>query len=130
MLDWYHLYIKHPGGSRLAKTIRGVCYWKGLVTQVELFAKMCKTCQQFKNRKTICGHLPPNNITELKPWDTVHVDLIGPYIKSIRQHQPGGTFIRRNASLTYITMIDPATGWFEIFEIPTFDLEEVTLGND
>ena len=27
-------------------------------------------------------------------------------------------------------MIDPATGWFDIFKIPTFDLEEVTLGND
>ena len=28
-----------------------------------------------------------------------------------------------------MTMIDPATGWFEIVEIPTFDLEEVTIGN-
>ena len=27
-------------------------------------------------------------------------------------------------------MIDPATGWFEIFEIPTFDLDELTAGND
>ena len=27
-------------------------------------------------------------------------------------------------------MIDPATGWFEIFKIPTFDLEEVALDND
>ena len=27
-------------------------------------------------------------------------------------------------------MIDPATGWFEIVDIPMFDLKEVTLGND
>ena len=27
-------------------------------------------------------------------------------------------------------MIDPATRWFEIVEIPTFDLEEVALGDD
>ena len=26
-------------------------------------------------------------------------------------------------------MIDPATGWFEIFEIPMLDLNEVTAGN-
>ena len=26
VLDWYHFYLKHPGGGRLAKTIRGVCY--------------------------------------------------------------------------------------------------------
>ena len=29
-----------------------------------------------------------------------------------------------------MTMIDPATGWFEIVEIPTFNLDEVTAGND
>ena len=29
-----------------------------------------------------------------------------------------------------MTMIDPATGWFEIVKIPTFYLEEVTIGND
>ena len=60
----------------------------------------------------------------------MHVDLIGPYSKSIRQHQPGGTVIPNNASLTYTAMIEPATGWFEIVEMPTFDLEEVTIVND
>ena len=29
-----------------------------------------------------------------------------------------------------MTMIDPALGWLEIFDIPMFDLEEVALGND
>ena len=67
VLDWYHFYLNHPGVSRLAKTIREVCYWKGLLTQAELFTKMCKTCQKFKNRKTVYGHLPPKNIAELKP---------------------------------------------------------------
>ena len=27
-------------------------------------------------------------------------------------------------------MIDPATVWFKVVNIPTFDLEEVTLGKD
>ena len=56
--------------------------------------------------------MPPNNIAEIKLWNTVHVDLIGPYSKSIRQHQTGGIVIRKNASLTCMSMIDPATGWF------------------
>ena len=60
----------------------------------------------------------------------MHVDLIGPYRKSIRQQQPGGSVIRKNVSLTCMMMIDPDTGWFEIVEIPMFDLKEVTLGND
>ena len=84
----------------------------------------------FKKRKTLYGYLPPKNITELKPWDLVHVDLIVLYINSIRKQKPGRTVIRNNASLTYMTMIDPATGWFEIVEILTFDLDEVTIGND
>ena len=52
------------------------------------------------------------------------------YGKSIRKQRPGSTVICNNASLEYTTMIDPATGWFEIVEIPTFDLGEVALGND
>ena len=129
VLDWYHLYLNHPVGSRLAKTIQDVCYWKVLVTQAEMFANMCKTCQQFKKRKTLYANLPPKNTAELKPRDTVHVDLIGPYIKSTRQQNPCSTVIRNNAILIYMNMIDPATGWFKIVKIPTFDLEEVTIGN-
>ena len=29
-----------------------------------------------------------------------------------------------------MTMIEPAKVWFVIVEIPTFDLDEVTAGND
>ena len=58
------------------------------------------------------------------------MDLIGPHSKSIRQHQPGGAIIKNNVSLTCLKMIDPATGWFEIVEMPTYDLDEVTGGNN
>ena len=30
----YHFYLNNPSVSRLAKTIRELCYWKGLVMQV------------------------------------------------------------------------------------------------
>ena len=60
----------------------------------------------------------------------MRVDLIGLYSKSIRQHQPGGAIIKNNVSLTCLKMIDPATGWFEIVEMPTYDLDEVTGGNN
>ena len=98
--------------------------------QAELFDKTCKTYQPLKKRKTIYGHLPPNHISELKPWDLVHVELIGPYRKSIRQQHPGGAIIRKNDILTCMMMIDPATGWFYIVKIPTFDLDKVTEGNN
>ena len=97
---------------------------------MDLFAKTCKICQQLKKRSTIYGHLPRNNISELKPWDTVNVDLPGPYSKYIRQQQPDSNLIQKNASLNCMMMIELSTGWFEIVEITTFDLEEVAIGND
>ena len=108
----------------------GVYHWKELVTQAELQDKSCKICQQFKNRNIFYGRLPLNNISELKPWYTVHVDLIGPYRNSTEQQQPGGATINIYFSLTCMTIIDPATGWFEIVKLPMFDIDEVTGGNN
>ena len=130
VLDWYHFYLNHPGCSRLAKTICEVCYWKFLVTQVDLYDNLCNICQQFKNRKTIYGNLPPKNIAELKPWNTLHVDIIVTYSNYIRQQRPGVAIIHNNFSLTCMTMIGPATGRFLIIEFLTFDLDDVMGGND
>ena len=59
----------------------------------------------------------------------MHVDLIGPYNKSIRQHHPGGAIINNTVSLTCMTIIDPATGGVEIIKVLTYDHDEVTGGN-
>ena len=98
--------------------------------QAELYANPCKMCQQFKKRNTIYGRLSPTNIAELKQRDTVHMYLLGPYSKSITKHQTGGAIIKNNVSLTFMIMIDPATGWFKIFEVPTFDIDKETGGNN
>ena len=58
------------------------------------------------------------------------MDVLGPYNNSIRQQQPGGAIIKNNFSITCMTMIDPATSWFEISEIPTYNLDEVAGSND
>ena len=52
------------------------------------------------------------------------------YSKSIRQHKTGGAIIKNDVSLTCMTMINLATGWFEIVEITLFDLNEVMDGKD
>ena len=79
--------------------------------------------KQFKDRKTLYGNLSPKNITELKVWGLMHVDLIGSYSKSIRQNITGVTIINNNVSLTCRTMINPATGWFKVVKIPTYELD-------
>ena len=115
VIHWYHIYINHAVDGILTNTIQKVCYWKSLVTKADLHALPCKICQQFKKRKNIYEHLPPKTIAELKQWYLVHVDLIGPYSKSIRQHHPGGTVILNNSSITCMKMNDPDIGWFDIY---------------
>jgi hypothetical protein len=54
--------------------------------------------------RKIYGLLPPK-IAESEPWDMLCMDLVGPF--TIRTPP-------KTHSLLAITMIDPATGWFEI----------------
>jgi hypothetical protein len=60
-----------------------------------------------KERKKY-GLLPPK-IAESDPWVMVCVDLVGPF--TIRTPAKTHSF-----TLLALTMIDPATGWFEIVE--------------
>jgi hypothetical protein len=57
--EWYHYYLNHPGGDRLANTLLQVCYWKGLTHQAKQIAKACPQCQKFKKRKARYGHSHP-----------------------------------------------------------------------
>ena len=71
----------------------------------------CDTCQRTKRRKNKYGKLPPKE-AETIPWDTLCVNLIGPYnIKRKNAKKP--------LTLWAVTMIDPATGWFETVSIDT-----------
>jgi hypothetical protein len=47
--------------------------------------------------------------TEADPWTQVHIDLVGP----LPVQTPSGT-----KYLSALTCIDPATGWFEMIEVP------------
>ena len=124
-IEWYHYFLNHPGGDRLYKTINRVCYWKGMAAQENSFCQKCKDCQLHKPRKRKCGQLPPKNVGELTPWMTVHTDLIGPYTITTKQFQPDGTIKEVDLHLTCMTMIDPATGWFEIVEVTSFIIEDL-----
>ena len=53
--------------------------------KADMYDKTCKMFQRFKNRNTLYGHLSPKISSELKLWYSLHVYLIVPYSKSIRQ---------------------------------------------
>ena len=61
--------------------------------------------------------MPPKNIDEDVPWRTACADLVGPY------QITDGTGV--DCKLWAMTMIDPATGWFEIVETHSKTAEHI-----
>jgi hypothetical protein len=84
-------------------------YWKGMRTTIRSLTKSCKTCQPNKKQKLKYGHLPSKTVRTV-PWRALCNDLISPYTLKGKD----GTIIDFMA----LTMIDPATSWFEVVELP------------
>ena len=70
----------------------------------------CRSCQVNKRHSLKYGHVPPKLVITT-PWEALCVNLVGPY-----------TFYSKDSSsidFMCLTMIDPATSWFKIVELPT-----------
>ena len=78
-------------------------------------------CQRGKRCKWKYGKLP-SKLAETVPWKSVCVDLIGPYTLKGKD----GSVL----DFMCLTMIDPATGWFEIIELPTSSVSVKRKGKD
>ena len=108
-VSWYHHYLQHPGHTRLEETLHAAMYWKGMRNTVRSHVKNCQTCQVNKRHKHKYGKLP-TKLVITNPWEALCVDLIGPYTLKGKD----GTEI----DFMCLTMIDPASSWFEIVELP------------
>ena len=106
IVQWYHTHLCHPGETRTEATIRQHFTWKNLDKEVKKVCSTCPTCQRTKRSTIKYGHLPPKE-AEANPWEKLCVDMIGPY--TIKNSETGETL-----TLQCVTMIDPATGWFEM----------------
>ena len=78
--------------------------------------KKCPTCQRAKTTNQKYGKLPPKQ-AETNPWDTLCVDLIGPYTIPRK--------VKNSLKLWCLTMIDPSTGWFDMAQIPNKTAAEI-----
>jgi hypothetical protein len=113
--EWYHLYLLHPGETRMELTMGQHYCWKGMRNTIQKVCKACAICKTTKVRNSKYGLIPPKN-PETIPWHTLCIDLIGPYKFGDKKNL---------VQLHCLTMIDPATGWFEIAEIPTKKADDV-----
>ena len=107
VIDWYHTVLCHPGINRTEESISQHLYWPKMRDQITNYVQACPTCQKNKRKVKKYGWLPPKE-AEAEPWDKLCIDLIGPY--KIRRKGQDPLVCR------CVTMIVPATGWFEIHE--------------
>jgi hypothetical protein len=87
-------------------------YWKGMRTTIRSLTKFCKSFQDNKSRSQKYGHLPPKTIYTIT-WECLCVDLIGPYTLKGKDNL--------QIDFMALTMINPASSWFKIAELPVVE---------
>mgnify|MGYP000560201289 CR=1 FL=1 len=117
-IEWYHNQLCHPGATRTEETIRQHFTFPKLSEQVREFVSKCHICQVCKKTHKKYGLLPAK-AAEAEPWEKLCVDLVGPYTIPAKEG--------KDLQLHCVTMIDPATGWFEMRELP--NKNAITVAN-
>jgi transposase InsO family protein len=118
LIEWYHQYLLHPGMNRTEETIKQHFWWNSMQKDIIDYVSRCSTCQRSKKQRKKYGHLPIK-VAETNPWKTLCVDLIGPYTIKRKGQE--------SLRVQCCTMIDPATGWFEIASYD--DKRSITIAN-
>ncbi len=108
-VKWYHHYLQHPGHTRLEEMMNAGMYRKGMCATIRSLTKFCRSCQINKRRSQKYGHLPPKTVYTI-PWKCLCVDLIGPYTLKGKDNS--------QIDFMALTMINPASSWFEIVNLP------------
>jgi hypothetical protein len=80
---------------------------------VHSYVENCRSCQVNKRHSQKYGKLLAKLAT-ITPWEAVCVNLIRPYILRGKD--------RTEIDFMCLTMIDPASNWFEIVELPVVEL--------
>eukprot|EP00804_Cyclotella_cryptica_P011364 CCRYP_016036-RA/>CCRYP_016036-RA protein AED:0.17 eAED:0.17 QI:0/-1/0/1/-1/1/1/0/275 len=115
---WFHHYLQHPGTKHLEETLRLSIYWKGLRMTVQSHVKKCHSCQVNKCRQLKYRKLP-TKLAITNPWEALCVDLIVPYTLKGKD--------KTQIDFMCVTMIDPATSWFKIVELPVLQLQKLDI---
>jgi hypothetical protein len=106
-VKWYHHCLQHPGHTRLKETMNAAMYWKGMRTIIWSLTKSCRSRQINKRRSQKYG---PLKTVYTIPWECVCVDFIRPYTLKGKDNL--------QTDFMALTMINPASSWFKIAELP------------
>ena len=116
LLNWYHLVLGHCGQQRLYNTVRARFHSTNLQKHCVEAVKRCpQRCQLNKQSNKNYGHLPPR-AAGLFPWETVAVDLIGPWKIKINDVE---------LEFRALTCIDPVSNIMEAIRIQNKTSEHI-----
>ena len=68
VMEWYHMYLGHPGINRTEETIAQHLWWPKMRDDITHQVSTCETCQKNKRKYKKYGILPPKK-AECIPWD-------------------------------------------------------------
>ena len=103
----------HQGIKRTKERVSQEFYWPGIYKDVNKFVRSCAVCQK-ASHKGGCSKAPLQELPHVGiPFHKVSVDLVGPLIKSDRNH------------LYILTVVDFATRWPEALPMRDISSEGV-----
>jgi len=82
-LNWYHHVQGHCGIDRLVQSLSTPFFHPNIHHESRALVTSCDPCQRYKLPGRGQGELPPYNVVDM-PFDTVAVDLIGPWEVTLR----------------------------------------------
>ena len=112
---WFHHYLQHPGTKCLKETLCLSMYWKGLQNDSPITCQKVSQLPGEQNARQLKYGKLPTKLAITNPWEALCVDLIGPYTLKGKD--------KTQIDFMCITMINPATSWFEIVELPVSQQE-------
>jgi hypothetical protein len=119
IISFYHKALGHAGSSRIYQTISMHFHNPELADSIRQYVRRCNACQRFKRTQVQYSKLPPRE-ADAVPWNTVAVDLIGPWpwIDPITgvEHQ-----------FNALTIIDVVTNYCEIIKLENKTAEHVAM---
>jgi transposase InsO family protein len=88
--------------------------------------KNCTVCQSYKiTAVKKYGKIPLPKSTTIKPWEEVHVDMVGPWTVHFElTNQPGKIVVQQ---LQALTIIDKGTGWPEFVATQSKSSQQVAI---
>ena len=123
----YHSALIHPRTDRIHNTMHQHYQWKGMVKDIADYIKKCLECQRFIiTDKKNYGKLPLITFDRSKPWDVVHIDMIGPWTVTFIQVKDNVT-TEMKKEFKYLITVERTTSWLEFSVAKIFTAEHVAL---